>query len=89
VDVFILAESNVTFSQKPKHLVFEENQKRFKPFLHKIRHIVVNDAPSSGDPWQNEAFQRNAIVRGLFEATPVNDLDLIILSDVDEVPDPR
>lgn len=89
VDVFVLAESNTTFSQKPKALEFQQNRKRFEPFLHKVRHVVVDDSPSTGDPRQNEAFQRNAVMQGLFDPSPVGEKDLIIISDVDEVPDPR
>ncbi len=33
-------------------------------------------------------FQRNAIVRGI-DRLPLNDRDIIIISDLDEIPDPR
>lgn len=89
VDVFIVAESNVTFSQKPKPLYFERDKPRFREFQHKIRHVVVDDMPDGTDAWANEIFQRNAAKRGLFYEPPVREQDLIILSDADEVPDPR
>jgi hypothetical protein len=39
--------------------------------------------PGSANPWDNEHFQRNAIVRGIVDA---DNNDIIIISDVDEIP---
>jgi beta-1,4-mannosyl-glycoprotein beta-1,4-N-acetylglucosaminyltransferase len=84
VDVFVLVEATRTFSNRPKPLVFAENQARFARFRHRIRHVVVDDMPESADsPWHLEAHQRNAILRGLDDARPQ---DLVIISDVDEIP---
>lgn len=72
--------------------MFQQNKHRFEPYLAKIRHIVIEDTPSEGSAWDREAFQRNALVRAFtdYEDTPVVQRhDLIIGSDVDEVPDPR
>ena len=84
-----MAESNWTFSGKPKPLHFLDQKQHFLEFEHKIRHVVVNDVPNQGDAWDNEIFQRNAASRGLQHDPPVAYHDLIILSDADEVPDPR
>ena len=86
VDFFVLAESTRTFSGSPKPLYFQENSARFKAYAKKIIHVVVADLPAEGDAWAREAFQRNAIVRGLGNARPD---DIIMLSDVDEIPRPE
>ena len=86
VDKFVVAEANRTFSNEPKPLIFLENRDRFARYLHKIVHVVVDDLPNDGDAWDREAFQRNALVRGLEEAMPD---DVIMISDVDEIPFPE
>ena len=86
VDGFVLVEAPRSFSGQPKPLVFQDNRDRFERYLSKVRHIVVSDLP---DPiptrWIPEAFQRNAVERGLTDA---RDDDLILVSDVDEIFDP-
>ena len=37
VDMFVVAESNLTHSGKPKPYYFEENKKRFDHWMHKKR----------------------------------------------------
>ncbi len=85
VDHFVLVESTKTHAGKDKQLVFNENKLRFKKFLHKILHVIVDDMPESEDRWVREHFQRDAIMRGLSEA---NNNDIIMISDVDEIPRP-
>lgn len=88
VDKFVLVESNVTFSGKPKPLHFEHNYVRTNLFdWDRITHVIVDDMPDTENPWEREAHQRNAILRGLMEIRPDDD-DLILISDVDEIPDP-
>lgn len=82
VDRFVLVEATTTFSGQPKPLVFAGNQARFERFLPRIEHVVVEDLPGA-DAWAREAFQRNAILRGLAGAAPD---DVVLISDVDEVP---
>jgi hypothetical protein len=90
VDLFVLAESNSTFSGNKKPLHFKDNMQRFRPYLHKISHIVIEDSPLGGTPWDREEYQRNALIRAFENMDPtLKDRDLIILADVDEVPDPR
>ena len=86
VDKFVIAEATRTFSYEEKPLAFQENRERFAPYLHKIVHVVVDDLPASGDAWEREAFQRNAVARGLGDASPD---DVIMISDVDEIPFPE
>jgi hypothetical protein len=83
VDYFVLVEMTVTHKGDPKPLYFEQNKKRFDKFLHKIIHIVVADYPQVNDPWIREHYQRNCIERGLNNC---NNNDIIIISDVDEIP---
>jgi beta-1,4-mannosyl-glycoprotein beta-1,4-N-acetylglucosaminyltransferase len=84
VDRFVLVEATKTFSNKPKELFFENNKERFSKFREKIVHIIVNDLPDKPkDSWENQYIQRNAIARGLQKCAAD---DIIIISDVDEVP---
>ena len=94
VDRFVLCEASVTFRGEPKPLYFQANRERFRQFLPKIVHVVVDDMPMraggsaywriySKQHWRREKFQRNAIRRGLSAAGPE---DFVILSDLDEIP---
>jgi len=85
VDYFVLVEASQTHSGKDKSLVFHENNSRYTNFLHKIIYVCVDDFPKTGDSWVRENYQRNAIVRGL---TDCGDNDLVIISDIDEIPNP-
>jgi predicted O-methyltransferase YrrM len=83
VDWFVLAEAPVTHAGQAKPLYFAENKRAFRPWLDKIRHVVVEDMPMGPDPWLRENHQRNALARGLAGAGPT---DGIIISDCDEIP---
>ncbi len=85
VDFFVLVESTKTHSGNNKELFFEKNKSRFQKFSHKIIHIIVDDMPEvkGGNRWLLENFQRNAITRGLSQC---KDTDLILISDLDEIP---
>ncbi|MEI6400315.1 MAG: DUF3431 domain-containing protein [bacterium] len=41
VDYFVIVESTLTHSGKPKELFYEKNKERFKQFEHKIIHYVI------------------------------------------------
>jgi beta-1,4-mannosyl-glycoprotein beta-1,4-N-acetylglucosaminyltransferase len=86
VDRFVLVESTVTYSGLPKPLYYAENRQRFAHWEHKIVHVVVDDTPDTGEwRWGREFHQRNQIVRGLVDCRCD---DIVMLSDVDEIPDP-
>jgi beta-1,4-mannosyl-glycoprotein beta-1,4-N-acetylglucosaminyltransferase len=102
VDYFVIVESTHTFTGKPKTLYYNDSKHMFEFFEDKIIHIVVDDLPHKfpninyqkpningkiGEQWFNEAFQRNAIERGLKKLN-LQDNDFIIIADVDEIPDP-
>jgi len=85
VDRFVLVEATKAHSGKDKPLYFNENKERYKPFQHKIIHIIVDDYPVCTSPWAYENHQRNAILRGLTQAQPD---DAVMISDMDEIPRP-
>ena len=83
VDYFVIAESNMSHSGKPKEYTLLENMSRFEQWSDKIRRIAVDDMPVTDNSWVREKFQRDALSRGL---TDVENDDLIIISDLDEIP---
>ena len=95
VDYFIIVESSNTFTGKEKKLHYDENKELFDIYKEKIIHIVVNDMPykfpnidfSQNHQWSNEFHQRNAISKGI-KLLDLSDNDIIIISDVDEIPNP-
>lgn len=82
VDIFVIAESPVTFQGKPKLLHYQENKARFSQYAAKIRHIVVDDMPDTQNPWERERHQRNSLKRGLTDAAPES---MVLISDADEI----
>jgi len=82
VDKFVIVESEYTFSGLKKTAVFENNRQRFAKYGEKIHYIKDSKEPHT-DAWANEFHQRNLLKAGLKEA---EDNDLIIISDVDEIP---
>jgi beta-1,4-mannosyl-glycoprotein beta-1,4-N-acetylglucosaminyltransferase len=89
VDHFILVESTRTFSGESKPLFYVENKEMFKEFEEKIIHVVVDDFSTEPNThWANETYQRNCINRGI-EKLGLTENDYILISDVDEIPDPQ
>ena len=84
VDHFVIVEGNKTWQNNPKKLRF--NLDNFQKFKNKIIYIPVEDLPEGDDPYKRENHQRNAISRGLKNAS---DDDIIIISDLDEIPNPK
>ncbi len=84
VDRFVISEATETFSGLKKPLYYEENKEMFAAFADKIIHVVVEDTPE-GDTHYRDTFQKNAVTRGLAGCT---DEDIIIFSDLDEIPNP-
>jgi beta-1,4-mannosyl-glycoprotein beta-1,4-N-acetylglucosaminyltransferase len=93
VDYFVLVESEYTHSGNKKKLFYNDNKNLFEKFNSKIIHIIV-DLPykfpnidySKNQQWDNEHYQRNSIKNGIDELK-LNDEDIIIVSDLDEIPD--
>ena len=88
VDTFVIVESTINHQGQNKKLNFDI--KKFSKFKDKIHYIVVDDTPKNiikphvGGESLVEQYQRNSIIKGLNKAS---DNDLVILSDVDEIPD--
>ena len=88
VDFFVIVESTTDHQGNTKKLNFNIN--KFKKFEKKIIYIAVDDTseaikkPHTGGESLVEQHQRNSLLKGLKKC---NDDDLIILSDVDEIPD--
>jgi hypothetical protein len=89
VDVFVICESNVTFSGRPKPLRLTENTEFLAEYRHKMRivyPVLVSGNLADRQPWNNEYASRDALVAGLGDATPD---DWVVVSDVDEIPRPH
>ncbi len=84
VDYFVIVEGNKTWQNNQKKLKF--NIDKFKEFRKKIIYIPLNNMPDGDNPYARENYQRNAIQNGLEKA---KDDDLIIISDLDEIPNPK
>ena len=99
VDEFVIVESSYTHSGEPRKLLFDIN--KYSKFKKKINYLVLKDLPHdlfsiNKEDCENtknskyilnavkrENLQRNTILKGLSSAL-LN--DLIIISDVDEIP---
>jgi beta-1,4-mannosyl-glycoprotein beta-1,4-N-acetylglucosaminyltransferase len=81
VDYFIICESTLTFSGKPKPVNFDIN--RFKKYESKIRYLLIDQYDfKTNEWWVYEPYQRNYMMNGLHDA---HDNDLVIVSDLDEI----
>lgn len=85
VDKFVIVEADRTHSNKSKTFIFDENKSRYAPFLNKIIYIKVTEYPVFETSWTFENFQRNMIMEGLKDCNPD---DVILISDLDEIPNP-
>jgi len=87
VDYFVLVECIKSHQYNDKELYFENNKDKFAEYLHKIVHVIVKDnIPTTGITWDIENYQRNCIDNGIKQLNLNND-DIIIISDLDEIPD--
>lgn len=84
VSYFVIVEGNRTWQNNSKKYRF--NIKKFSKFKDKIIYIPISDMPDGDNPYLRENFQRNCISRGLINSSSE---DLIIISDLDEIPNPR
>ena len=87
VDFFVISESTVNHQGQSRKLHFDIN--KYQKFKNKIIYIAVDDTPDDikkphfGGESLVEQHQRNSILKGLKKC---QDNDLVILSDVDEIP---
>jgi len=101
VDHFVLVEMYKTHSGNPKPYYFNENKNRFAKYLDKIVHVMVDTdyIPllesklkfgikkfNLSNNILREQYHRNQIRTGIDRLT-LNDNDIVIVSDLDEIPD--
>ena len=92
VDKFVIAEATKDHTGKDKKLNFNINN--FSKFKNKITYINVEDMPTNLKFYKKnwpvhhlrDQHQRNALARGYENSS---DDDLIMISDIDEIPDPE
>jgi beta-1,4-mannosyl-glycoprotein beta-1,4-N-acetylglucosaminyltransferase len=101
VDYFVIVESTHTFVGNEKILYFDELKKSIPSYDNtRIIHVVVDDFPHkapdiqlcpnvTGQQWVNERFQRNSINKGIEQIPDLENDDIIMVTDLDEIPDPR
>jgi len=92
VDKFVIVEATRSFRGADKPLYYGENKHLFTNFNDKIVHIVVdslipNPKVEWEEVWANEAVQRESINKGI-QSLNLHSKDLILISDLDEIPDP-
>ncbi|EYU30629.1 hypothetical protein ABFS82_11G061200 [Erythranthe guttata] len=86
VSEFVLLESNSTFSGLPKPLVFSTVRDKFKFLEPRLTYGQVPGRFKRGEnPFVEEAYQRLALDY-LLKQAGIQDDDLLIMSDVDEIP---
>lgn len=100
VDQFIIVEAPTTFSGLMKPLYFEKYQDRFEKFWDKIIYHII-DEQYTGDEireaeespntigakhWVHEFLIKESIKKALIH---LDDNDIVIIGDVDEIPDIR
>ena len=86
VDKFVIEEASVTFSGEPKPMIFAENREMFAEFADKILYVAVENSPMDVSTHERDKFQKNQLIRALGDCKPD---DVIIFSDVDEIPNPN
>jgi len=97
VDKFVICESNLTHSGKPKPYHLEENMSRYDRWKDKIVYLPIEQStenivfekvetytPTDG-AWMLENQQRNALS---YANEFIEDDDLVLLGDLDEMPNP-
>lgn len=86
VTQFVLLESNSTFTAIPKPHFFAMNRDKFKFVEPRLTYGTVGGRFRKGEnPFVEEAFQRVALDQ-LLQIAGIEDDDLLIMSDVDEIP---
>ena len=86
VDRFVIEEAAVTFSGEPKPMIFAQNRQLFNGFSDKILYVPVEDNPADiTTTHERDKYQKNQLIRALGDCSPD---DIIIFSDVDEIPNP-
>jgi beta-1,4-mannosyl-glycoprotein beta-1,4-N-acetylglucosaminyltransferase len=93
VDYFIIVEASMTFQDTHKPLYVQEHWSRFERYHSKmIRHTLNTEGVNFQDTWHRETFSRNAmydqVIPHLVGKQAAALGDVILVSDVDEIPRP-
>ena len=83
VDKFIIIEANITFSGLEKKQNFKAE--KYDYLKDKIIYVYLENMPESSNPWFYENYQRNYALEVL-KNEKCNDDDIVIISDLDEIP---
>tara|TARA_B100000123_G_C25690228_1_gene410457 strand:+ start:140 stop:937 length:798 start_codon:yes stop_codon:yes gene_type:complete len=84
VDRFIITEGKYDHRGNKRELNFDIN--RYDKFRDKIVYLPVENFPNLNDPWKMLEYQRNY---SLNEIKKYDDNDYVIISDIDEIPNPE
>ena len=84
VDYFVITESDTTFSGNSKELFFRKHEHLFCDFYDKIIYNTVSIPSHIEVSWDREILQRNSQWEAIDKIS--SDGDLILTSDVDEIP---
>ncbi|OVA20813.1 Glycosyl transferase [Macleaya cordata] len=83
---FVLLEVNSTFTGLPKPLLFANNRDQFKFIEPRLTYGTIGGRFKKGEnPFVEEAYQR-VVLDQLLRIAGITDDDLLIMSDVDEIP---
>jgi beta-1,4-mannosyl-glycoprotein beta-1,4-N-acetylglucosaminyltransferase len=86
---FVVVESVSTHSGNPRDLLRLDLDPRFADVEGRLHVTVIDDPPEGPDAWIRERSQREAIWTRGASAISNDDDDLVIISDIDEVPYPE
>jgi beta-1,4-mannosyl-glycoprotein beta-1,4-N-acetylglucosaminyltransferase len=94
VDYFVILEATHTFTGHPKPLCFKLNFGLFESWRPKIIYRALNlEHLNDLGSWQREAYTRNALLDEIFPSllgpTAPEIGDVILVSDLDEIPRPE
>ncbi|MBW2992377.1 hypothetical protein KY345_04130 [Candidatus Woesearchaeota archaeon] len=88
VDKFVICECSRTHQNNIRKTLFDINDPKFCPFKDRIVHIIIDDAPDTDERFRIENYHREIGVLRAIELLKLNDDDIIIISDIDEIPIP-
>tara|TARA_Y100000590_G_C15655998_1_gene990638 strand:+ start:690 stop:1505 length:816 start_codon:yes stop_codon:yes gene_type:complete len=81
VDYFVICEAKEDHRGNKKELNF--NISKFKKFKNKIIYLVIDKFENCKRTWDRQNYQRDYLINGIASA---NEDDIILFSDVDEIP---
>lgn len=89
VDRFVISEADLTFQGRDKPFYYHQNRHLFSRFKEKIIWVPVywRNKTTGWTPWERESHQRRRIRTYLMTESLAKPTDILLLSDVDEIPD--